>query len=457
MFTNVTAPCYIAEPVSHPGRREELPFESESDLLVSVPQRLSAMLPHRLLPHYDTPDGYRQEYDVQTIWTCAHYRVCWDPEDDCRYQIRSEADCLTLRVGPLALVPPKVVLSPRSTWPRELKSSSVSTSAEEAEVVDDVPLLVLSSCEHGTVYIQARSAPWEPPLLKPITLRPEFESGRVGQGTSSLKRKRSTSPPADAPTVGPSVPTSMPLSSSAASSSPASTEPSRRTRQAKNTAFEKFTCNIKNCTTVLTSDELWVAHLQDTHLIPCKEEWKSGSCCPCCPEGSQRRPTYVTWSTFVRHHKGKHRPIGNALRPCPGGGGCSFVLKGIRDDSLQRHLVDRHKMTNAEALQKIHGKDKDKDKENVPPAGPVAGPSRARPAVDEPADGLYRVGEVCGDDEDSSSAPDKGQKDSDYEEDSGSKYDYEEDSGSEYDDYEEDAGSDEEEEPKQKKRKTSHK
>ncbi len=100
MFTDLPeGPSYIPRPMTDPSRREGLACESGDDLL-KPPQRLSEKVPHRLLPYFDQPEGYAQQYDVQTIWHCAHYHVCYDPHDDhpCRYHIRSEADRLTLRV-----------------------------------------------------------------------------------------------------------------------------------------------------------------------------------------------------------------------------------------------------------------------------------------------------------------------------------------------------------------------
>lgn len=144
-----------------------------------------------------------------------------------------------------------------------------------------------------------------------------------------------------------------------------------RTRHEKNRPWKDFTCGINKCTYVLTSDELWVAHLQDTHEIGCKHEWKAGSSCPCCPEvpeEGKKRKVYGSWSTWIRHHKDKHHYT--ISMPCPVGGGCTFVLEGLRGDSMKRHLMDKHKLTSEDALSMVN---KSEDKENVPPAEPDNG------------------------------------------------------------------------------------
>ena len=158
MHSGLHTLTYVPRPLSQPRRRFALADDNSTSALASPikpPTPFAERQPARELPEpYSQELGYKLQHDVQMLWHCTHYRVCWDPVEGCQYKVKRWSDGRTYTVGPLALVPPRAVLPPRHTWGADYE---VKTSAADVPVTEDEPLLVLINCEHGMLYIQVSS------------------------------------------------------------------------------------------------------------------------------------------------------------------------------------------------------------------------------------------------------------------------------------------------------------
>ena len=156
MHSELHTLTYVPRPLSEPERRTALVEHNSTGACMSCiqpPTAFTERQPARRLPDPYTL-GYRKEHDVQMLWHCTHYRVCWDPVEGCQYEVKRWADGRTYTVGPLALVPPRAILPPRHTWGADYE---VRMSAAVIPIIEDEPLLVLAKCEHGMLYIQVSS------------------------------------------------------------------------------------------------------------------------------------------------------------------------------------------------------------------------------------------------------------------------------------------------------------
>ncbi|TFK81373.1 hypothetical protein K466DRAFT_667161 [Polyporus arcularius HHB13444] len=441
----------------------EFDFSDSVEGVYAPPALLSQRLPFSPRPLAQGPEVDNiEQYDCEMLWTCGCLRVYFDPDEGGFYHIESHLDATHVVVGPLALAPPIAVFA---TGIEPVRTTATKLTRDE-------PLLVLSSCVHGICAIQAPAettsdlvfadlvnAPspspkkrkrgsvahsaqhpgdtMPPPLAGPSE-RPK------GKGKGKAVRVAPPKPPVDEPkqeklpsrasqslkgkgkgkaacVAPPAPPVDEPeqekLPSRASPSSPKDCDP--------------FVCGIDECTEEFPSEVAWEAHMKATHGL-FGGNWVKGAACRHDKCKKKNPPThFAAWNTFVRHHRSAHRERRKSPIVCPE---CGLVFS--RHDPLWRHIETQHEPESEELYKQLGKRSRTKGTSKAPTkskskaqtksavatqsstrtrtrtrtrtaAAPVAGPSRTRHREDSHDENAY------GEDEDEEDAP----------EDSGSEWD----------------------------------